>query len=84
MAFGKVAETIGQYVVKGQEIYIDGRIEYRQWEKDGEKKYMTEIMINTFQFGAKAHGTSNESNKVEEEKDIEYPEEDINPEDIPF
>jgi len=59
-AFGKTAETIAQYVVKGQELYINGRIRYESWDKDdGGKGYRTSIIVNGFQFGQKAQGTSN-------------------------
>ena len=33
VAFGKLAEIIGQWAKKGQEVYVDGRIEYRSWDK---------------------------------------------------
>ena len=55
VAWGKPGEIIGQYVIKGQEIYIEGRLETRSWEdKDcGKKMYKTEIVLESFQFGAK-------------------------------
>ena len=57
VAFGKLAEIIGQWVKKGQEVYADGRIEYRSWDKkDGTKGYATEIVIENFQMGVKAKG----------------------------
>lgn len=58
VAFGKLADIIKQWAKKGQEVYVDGRIEYRTWDKkDGGKGYATEIMIENFQMGAKARGT---------------------------
>lgn len=57
VAFGKLAEIIKQWAKKGQEVYADGRIEYRTWDKkDGGKGYITEIIIENFQMGAKARG----------------------------
>lgn len=57
VAFGKLADIIKQWAKKGQEVYVEGRIEYRSWDKkDGGKGYITEIMIETFQMGAKARG----------------------------
>ncbi len=57
VAFGKLAEIIGQWAKKGQEVYADGRIEYRSWDKkDGTKGYATEIVVENFQMGAKARG----------------------------
>ena len=59
IAFGKLADIISQWLKKGQEVYVDGRIEYRSWDKkDGGKGYITEIMIENFQMGAKARGAS--------------------------
>ena len=85
-AFGKIADTINQYVIKGQELYVEGRLEYETWEKkDGTKVYATAILVNTFQFGAKAKGTEQIEKTPKEKLDEEFPAEDeINPEDIPF
>jgi len=48
--FGKLAEAVEKNVKKGQNLYIEGRIQTRSWDKDGEKRYATEIVANTFQF----------------------------------
>ncbi len=44
--FGKLAEIAGQYLKKGALVFFQGKIETRQWEKDGEKRYTTEIRAN--------------------------------------
>ena len=45
--FGKLAEIAGQYLKKGKQVYIEGKIQTRQWEdKDGNKRYTTEIVAN--------------------------------------
>ena len=44
--FGKVAEIAGQYLKKGSQCYIEGRIQTREWEKDGAKRYTTEIVVD--------------------------------------
>ena len=44
--FGKVAEIAGQYLRKGSKIYIEGRLQTREWEKDGIKRYTTEIVVD--------------------------------------
>jgi len=45
--FGKLAEIAGQYLKKGKQVYIEGKIQTRQWEdKDGNKRYTTEIIAN--------------------------------------
>ena len=47
--FGKLAEIAGEYVTKGQLLYIEGRLQTREWEKDGIKRYTTEIVGDTMQ-----------------------------------
>lgn len=44
--FGKIAEIAGQYLVKGSKVYIEGRLQTREWEKDGAKRYTTEIVVD--------------------------------------
>jgi single-strand DNA-binding protein len=99
VSFGKQAETIAQYMKKGSSIYVEGRLQTRSWDQDGKKQYRTEILAEKFQFGPKAGGapgaspspvsSSNNAGGAEEQEppmidSVDYPEEDINPEDIPF
>ena len=100
VAFGRQAETIAQYCKKGSSIYVEGRIQTRSWaSQDGKKNYRTEVVVDTFQFGPKATGIGGDnrppSSSVGDgeapQKDaapdldtIEYPDEEINLEDIPF
>ena len=52
--FGKLADTVTEYVIKGQELYIDGRISYGKYtDKDGIEKYSTDIIANSMQMGSK-------------------------------
>lgn len=44
--FGKIAEIAGQYLRKGSKVYIEGRLQTREWEKDGVKRYTTEIVVD--------------------------------------
>ena len=94
VAFGKVAEIIGQYCKKGKQIYVEGRLKTSTWEdKDTQKKmYRTEIIAENFQFGnsEKRENTTDSTEKdwkdmdKKDDEQIEYPKDDINPEDIPF
>jgi single-strand DNA-binding protein len=98
VAFGRQAEVIGQYLKKGRPVFIEGRIQNRSWEKDGEKKYRTEIVVENFQFGPSAvgggasrsdDGASAPRGKAapaggDNSEDIAYPAEEISPDDIPF
>lgn len=44
--FDRLAEVAGEYAKKGNQIYVEGRIQTRSWEDGGVKKYMTEIVVN--------------------------------------
>lgn len=57
VTFDKLAEICGQYLSKGKQVYIEGRIQTRSWDdKDGTKKYMTEIIANQMQMLGSAPG----------------------------
>jgi single-strand DNA-binding protein len=96
VAFGRTAEVIAQYCKKGRPIFVDGRITTRSWDdkETGKKNYRTEIVVENFQFGADGGksgagapaGGSHEEQPApsDEAGDIKYPDEEINPEDIPF
>ncbi len=54
VVYGKAAQVVGKYVTKGQLLYVEGRINYREWvSKDNVKKNTTEIMVDKFEFGPK-------------------------------
>ena len=60
VVWGKTAETCNQYLSKGRTVYIEGRIQTREWEdKDGNKRYTTEINASTVNFiGPRTSGGS--------------------------
>ena len=84
--FGKVADVIAKYFVKGQEIYVEGRLETRKWEKEGQNHYTTSIIGQTFEFVGSAPNSESKPAPAPANNDAmpDYPEEEINPEDIPF
>jgi len=98
VVFGRQAETVAQYMKKGNSMLVEGRMQTRSWDdkNSGEKKYRTEIVADKTQFGPKPTGATGGYTPTEsttpapkpqdggEMDSIEYPEEDINPEDIPF
>lgn len=90
VVFGKQADTVAQYLKKGSSVLIEGRIQTRNWEaQDGTKRTKTEIVAERVQFGPRRAGGTAASEKpaagkTEELETIEYPEEEINPEEIPF
>jgi single-strand DNA-binding protein len=94
VSFGKQGELTAQYLKKGSSALIEGRLQTRSWEQDGQKKYRTEIIADRVQFGDRRSGgsdggyqqqapsaTSADSSKNDA---IDYPDEEINPDDIPF
>lgn len=94
VAFARSAELIAQYMKKGQPLFVEGRLQTRTWDgADGKKNYRTEVIVDTFQFGAKGSGAGagpSASSSHDDQPapsdggDIKYPDEEINPEDIPF
>ncbi|HEY4508743.1 MAG TPA: single-stranded DNA-binding protein [Candidatus Paceibacterota bacterium] len=94
VVFGRQAEICGQYLKKGGSVLVEGRMQTRSWDDAaGVKKYRTEIVGDRVQFGPRRDApvggySASAPAPVEEEKKaldtIEYPEEEINPEDIPF
>lgn len=47
--FRQLADIVGKYVRKGQQVYIEGSLKTRSWEKDGQKHYATEIIASDMQ-----------------------------------
>ena len=93
VAFGRTAEVIAQYMKKGRPMFVEGRIQTRSWEgkEDGKKQYRAEIVVDNFQFGADGgkagslRASGNEEQPAPSDAEtIKYPDEETNPEDIPF
>jgi len=80
--WGKQAEIAAEYLTKGRQIYVEGALQTRKWEKDGVERYTTEIKVLRFQMlGKKGDGGgSSEAPKQEEESGRPAPDAD----DIPF
>jgi len=64
-AFGKTAETIGNYFSKGSKILLEGAIDTGSYEKDGVKHYTTDILVNSFEFVESAK-------KAEKQDDLKF------------
>ncbi len=99
VVFGKQADTVNQYLKKGSSVFVEGRMQTRSWDDktSGEKKYRTEVVADRVQFGPKGGGGarttgSGQGGEQEVSEDIsssggagiDYPKDDINPDDIPF
>ena len=97
VVFGRQAETSAQYLKKGASVLVEGRMQTRSWEgTDGQKKYRTEIVADRIQFGPRSGGATpadaramagkpkGDDQPAPPRDTIEYPEENINVDDIPF
>ena len=96
VVFGRQAETTAQYLRKGSSVLVEGRMQTRSWDAaDGTKKYRTEVVADRIQFGPRRDGAAPSSAKVADGKPadtndappidtIDYPEENVNVDDIPF
>jgi len=100
VVFGRQAETVAQYMKKGSQVMVEGRMQTRSWDDaaTNTKKYRTEVIADRVQFGSNSNGPKSGGNfdqssdtkasapqsKDEGLETIEYPEEQINAEDIPF
>ncbi|MBN1254571.1 MAG: single-stranded DNA-binding protein [Deltaproteobacteria bacterium] len=82
VAFGKLAEICAEYLNKGKQVYVEGRLQSRSWEdKEGNKRWTTEVVANNVvmlgQLGDQARGTGGEP-------DEGPPEPSQQDDDIPF
>lgn len=104
VSFGRTAEIAGQYLRKGSSALIEGRIQTRSWDQDGQKRYRTEIVVDSLQLGDRKQGegyggptpptvasgvagggaVAGASSAPQKHDIIDYPVEEINPDDIPF
>src|SRR5262249_39797090 len=68
---GKQAESLQDYLKKGKQIYVEGRLETRSWDdKDGQKKYMTEIIADRIQLlGGRGDGGGRSAGRGGDEMD---------------
>ncbi len=89
IAWGRLAEIAQQFLTKGGLVYIEGRLQTRNWEdQQGNKKYRTEVVAEKMQLGPR--GSSSNLSASDDKKNVEVPEEhtsspeDINVEEIPF
>ena len=97
VVFGRQADLVNQYLRKGSSVFVEGRMQTRSWEKDGEKKYRKEVVDDRVQFGPKGSGGARSTGGSGDDQTpppedmssgggsgIDYPKDDINPDDIPF
>ena len=83
----RLAEIAGEYLKKGSKVYIEGQLQTRKWEQEGQTRYTTEIIARDMQF-LDSRGSVNTSNQEDtkkiEESDPNVPDSRIDDDDIPF
>ena len=88
VAFGRLGEICGEYLSKGKQVFIEGRLQTRSWEKDGVTRYTTEIVASNMQMlGARNDGPGAGRPMGQPAADRGYPEPpmgDPQDDDIPF
>jgi single-strand DNA-binding protein len=82
VAFGKLAEICGEYLNKGKQVYVEGRLRTRSWEdKDGNRKWVTEIVATQMQMlgapGATVEAPDLEKEVAHSQEAIPGPEDDV-------
>lgn len=62
VAWGRLGEICGEYLSKGRQVYIEGRLQTNQWEKDGVTRYTTEVVASEMKMlGSKTQGDGYQS-----------------------
>jgi len=74
VAWRKLAEICGQYLGKGSQVYVAGKLKTRSWEgKDGTKKYMTEVVLDNMQMlGGKSEPKQTQNEEPPDDGDIPF------------
>jgi len=89
--FGKLAEIVAEYLKKGSQVYVEGRLQTRKWQdKEGNDRYTTEIVANEMQMLGSRPGAGNYENQkpatapAAEASSAKKPDESFVDDDIPF
>lgn len=90
VVWSKLAQVCGEYLKKGRQVYVEGRLQTRSWQdKSGNKRYTTEIIANSVQFlGSQDRKESSKEDLLEDSSFVDIPSNDAaaaaTDEDIPF
>ncbi len=85
VAWRRLGEICGEYLHKGSQVYVEGKLQTRSWEQDGVTRYSTEIVASTVQFlGGKEGGGRPASSAKGDPGYPEPPMVDTQEDDIPF
>ena len=84
--FNRLGEIAGEYLKRGSKVYVEGGLRTREWEKEGQKHFTTEVVANEMQMLDSKGGNSDyeKSNNFSNEGSSSSPSPDIIDDDIPF
>jgi single-strand DNA-binding protein len=84
----RLAEIAGEYLKKGSKVYIEGQLQTRKWEQDGQTRYTTEVIGRDMQFlDSRGNSSASSSSYEDTNQDIgsqSMPDSGITDDDIPF
>lgn len=90
VAWRGLAELAEKYIRKGSQLYVEGKIQNRSWEKDGVKRYTTEIYAETIQLlgkrpeGSESNAPTTASQQLPEESSVPKASSEESADDLPF
>ena len=84
----RLAEVAGEYLKKGSKVYIEGQLQTRKWEQEGQTRYTTEIIARDMQFldsrGSSNNESTQKSSEMNDQSAVDVPDSAIDDDDIPF
>ena len=84
----RLAEIAGEYLKKGSKVYIEGQLQTRKWEQEGQTRYTTEIIARDMQFldskGSSNTSSTQKSSEMDDQSASDVPDSAIEDDDIPF
>ena len=84
----RLAEIAGEYLKKGSKVYIEGQLQTRKWEQEGQTRYTTEIKARDMQFldsrGSSNTSSTQKSSEMNDQSAADVPDSAIDDDDIPF
>ena len=84
----RLAEIAGEYLKKGSKVYIEGQLQTRKWEQDGQTRYTTEVVGRDMQFldsrGGSSADSSSYGSENQDTNSQNLPDSGITDDDIPF
>lgn len=86
VVWAKQAELCKEYLAKGKQVYVEGRLQTRQWEdRDGNKRYTTEVVAEQIQFlGGRSGGANDNYSDAPPPDDRDLPSDLMKDDEIPF